>query len=37
MCDGSVHFINERVAKDVLTALISRAGGEPVDPKDWAR
>jgi type II secretory pathway pseudopilin PulG len=37
MCDGSVHFISEQTDPNVLRALISRDGGEPVDPKDWTR
>jgi prepilin-type processing-associated H-X9-DG protein len=37
MCDGSVHFLSEGISAQTLVALVSRAGGEPVDPKDWAR
>jgi prepilin-type processing-associated H-X9-DG protein len=31
MCDGSVHFLSEGTDLDVVIALDSRAGGEPVD------
>jgi len=30
MADGSVHFLSETIAHDVLAALTTRAGGEPV-------
>ena len=29
LCDGSVHFLNQTLEVDVLTALCTRAGGEP--------
>ena len=30
LVDGSVHFLGENIAADVLTALTTRAQGEPV-------
>jgi hypothetical protein len=33
-CDGSVHFIRKTVAEATLKALITRAGGEPVNPEE---
>jgi prepilin-type N-terminal cleavage/methylation domain-containing protein len=32
LCDGSAHFISERIALSVLLSLASRDGGEPIDP-----
>ena len=29
-CDGSVHFMSESIAHDVLAKLTTRAGGEPI-------
>jgi len=31
-CDGSVHFLSDGIAQEVLDAMITKAGGEPVGP-----
>jgi hypothetical protein len=35
MADVTVHFVPSSVGEKVLRALITKAGGERVDPKDW--
>jgi hypothetical protein len=35
MLDGSVHFLSEGTLVNILRALDSRAGGEPIDSKAW--
>jgi type II secretory pathway pseudopilin PulG len=37
MCDGSVHFVSERISQQALTAIFTSDGGEPTDAKEWAR
>jgi prepilin-type processing-associated H-X9-DG protein len=37
MCDGSVHFVSDSIGEQALLAVLTREGGEAVDPKDWAR
>src|SRR5262249_14354338 len=33
-CDGSVHVLKQNIKEAVLRALITRNGGEVIDPKD---
>jgi prepilin-type processing-associated H-X9-DG protein len=35
MCDGSIHFLSEHVSFDVLAALVTREGGEPIRDEGW--
>jgi prepilin-type processing-associated H-X9-DG protein len=37
MADGSVHFVSEGVPPQILAALMTREGGEPINDKDWMR
>jgi prepilin-type processing-associated H-X9-DG protein len=36
-CDGSVRFLRKNIDDASLRALITRNGGEPVDPGDFLR
>src|SRR5207244_13475574 len=33
-CDGSIHVLTQNIKESVLRALITRNGGEVIDPKD---
>ena len=35
MCDGSVHLWMEGIALEIISALLSRDGGEIIDSQDW--
>ena len=35
LVDGSVHYVNESITSEVLTALATRAGGEVIDGTIW--
>ena len=34
-CDGSVRFLKQNIKESVLRALITRNGGELIDPSDF--
>jgi prepilin-type processing-associated H-X9-DG protein len=34
-CDGSVHFLSEKIHADVLAPLLAREDGEIVPAGDW--
>jgi prepilin-type processing-associated H-X9-DG protein len=34
-CDGSVRFLSQKIQESVLRALITRNGGETIDPKEF--
>ena len=34
LVDGSVHFLNQEIAREALTSLTTRANGDPVPPAD---
>ena len=34
LVEGSVHFLSEDLPPEILRAMLTRAGGEPVDPYD---
>jgi prepilin-type processing-associated H-X9-DG protein len=34
-CDGSVRFILQNIKEPILRALITRNGGEVIDPKEF--
>jgi prepilin-type processing-associated H-X9-DG protein len=35
MCDGSVHFLSDHLGNQVVGALLTREGGEPIIDKAW--
>jgi prepilin-type processing-associated H-X9-DG protein len=37
MADGSVHFLQETISPQVLSALLTREGDDVVRDKDWQR